>query len=189
MRWALDVSCSSRRHYEVFLVNDSAVLSRSGSRSRGGSDGIATPTRSWSPGGTSWSVARPRRAQGREGAYPSRESDSRAAAGVVQIRPPRAMAATSTSPRGAPSGRLLELFPEAERCATAGPRARALADRLEWVQSTERDSPEPQRCSRSSPLSTQACPGDLSGAVPSRGRGAPRRGGRPGAISEIWRFA
>ena len=148
VRWALDVVLfpEQARHYEVFLVNDSAVLEQIGLSFEGRKRRDRY----------SYAQLEPGRDELERRASSARSKDAKARTrlesqilalqqALFEFDLLRAMAATSTVSLGdAPSGRLLELFPEAEGGARI-PLGLALErwpTVLEWVQSTERDSPE-----------------------------------------------
>lgn len=148
VRWALDVVLfpEQARHYEVFLVNDSAVLEQIGLSFEGRKRRDRY----------SYAQLEPGRDELERRASSARSKDAKARSrlesqilalqqALFEFDLLRAMAATSTVSLGdAPSGRLLELFPEAEGGARI-PLGLALErwpTVLEWVQSTERDSPE-----------------------------------------------
>lgn len=148
VRWALDVFLfpEQARHYEVFLVNDSAVLEQIGLSFEGRKRRDRYSYAQLEPGRDELErradAARSKDAKARSRIESQVLALQQALFGYDLLR---AIAATSTISLGeTPSGRLLELFPEAEG---GGRVALGLAlERwptvLEWVQSTERDSPE-----------------------------------------------
>ena len=188
VRWALDVFLfpEQARHYEVFLVNDSAVLEQIGLSFEGASGGIATPTRSWSPGVTAGASGGRGALEGREGAQPDREPGPRAAAGALRLRPPESdRGDLDDLPRGDPVGPSARAVPRGRgwRPSGAGSRARALADRARvgavdgarfaGGESSARGARRPRR---------GRVPRDLRGAVPAASSRQRTRRPRPGAI-------
>lgn len=148
VRWALDVFLfpEQARHYEVFLVNDSAVLEQVGLSFSGRKRRDRYSYAQLEPGRDELEriadAARSKDAKARSRIESQVLALQQALFGYDLLR---AISATSTISLGeAPSGRLIELFPEAEdggRIAL-GHALERWPTVLEWVQSTERDSPE-----------------------------------------------
>lgn len=148
VRWALDVMVfpEQARSYEVFLVNDRAVLEQVGIEMEGRKRRDRYSYDQLSPGREELE-SRASAARSKDAKERSRIESQLLALqqALFEFDVLRALAATTTVSIGdEPTGRLLELFPEAEGGSRI-PLGVALArwpTVLEWVQSTERGSPE-----------------------------------------------
>ncbi|MEC7232108.1 MAG: cytochrome c biogenesis protein CcsA [Planctomycetota bacterium] len=148
VRWALDVIVfpEQARHYEVFLVNDSAVLEQIGLSFEGRKRRDRYSYAQLEPGRDELerraSAARAKDSKARSRIESQILALQQALFGFDLLR---AIAATSTISLGEePSGRLVELFPEAEDGGriSLGHALERWPTILEWVQATERGSPE-----------------------------------------------